>query len=153
MTEPDHRITGLRVAKVLVWLVYAYFLVATVILTLAFFLLLFNASTSAGFTEWVYRSAERFLDPFRGIFPTVEAGNGSVFSAAVLFAIIMYGIFAMLVHGVVYWLDDKITHQRYKAQQAANAAYTTSTPPPTGTTAVQGTPPAEGAVSRPDPSS
>ncbi len=129
MTDPEQRIKGLRFAKALVWLVYAFFVIATVILTLAFFLLIFNASTSAAFTEWVYRSAARFLEPFRGIFPTAEAENGSVVSAAVLFAIIMYGIFAMLVHGVVYWLEGKISHQRFKAQQAELAPYPTAGTP------------------------
>lgn len=122
MSDYRTKISGLRFAKALVWLVYLFFLLATVILTLAFFLLLFNASTDAAFTEWVYRSAGRVLEPFRGIFPTMESESGSVISFAVLFAIIMYGIFAMLVHGVVYWLDAKIIEQRRKAQQAEERA-------------------------------
>ena len=83
-SKDDPRITGLRFAKVLVWLVYAYFIVALVILTLAFFLQLFGASTTASFTEWVYRSADRVMEPFRGIFPTREIGDqGSVIDFAV----------------------------------------------------------------------
>jgi uncharacterized protein YggT (Ycf19 family) len=100
--------TALRFAKGLVWLVYGYFVLAVIILVLAFFLLLFNANTDASFTEWVYRSANRVLEPFRGIFPAVTADNGSVLDFAVLFAIVMYGIFALVVHAVVSWLDQKI---------------------------------------------
>ena len=70
--------TGLKFAKVLVWLVYAYFLIAIIILVLEFFLLLFNASTDASFTQWVYRNGDRVMEPFRGIFPAETAGNGSV---------------------------------------------------------------------------
>lgn len=147
--KDDARVTGLRFAKILVWLVYAYFIVALIILTLAFFLLLFNASTSASFTQWVYRSANRVLEPFRGIFPTKSLGDsGSVIDFAVVFAIIMYGIFALVVHAIVGWLDGKILDLRASiaAQQAADrqrarAARTQ----PVGTWTEPGTPAAPGA--------
>ena len=126
MTEPTRSlpkdpstVTGLRLAKVLPWLVYAYLLLEVIVLTLAFFLLLFNASTDAAFTEWVYRSADRALEPFRGIFPSATAGNGSVLDFAVLFAIIVYGILAMVAHGVIHWLDRKIAEERAKARWLA----------------------------------
>lgn len=112
MVDDDAQVKGLRFARVIVWLVYAYFVVAAVILVLAFVLLLFNANTTAAFTEWVYRSASRVLQPFRGIFPSVQKGNGSVVDFAVLFAIIMYGIFALAVHALVAWLDGKIVERR-----------------------------------------
>lgn len=130
-TRDDGLIIGLRLGKIVTWVVYAYLVIAVVVLVLAFFLMLFNASTTAEFTEWVYRSAERVLQPFRGIFPTAELGEqGSVIDFAVLFAIIMYGIFAMLVSALVRWLDDKIdehrlalAQRRYEArlQQAAQS--------------------------------
>lgn len=105
----DPRITGLRFAKVLVWLIYALFVVALIILVLSFFLQLFNASATASFTEWVYRNADRVLEPFRGIFPTREIGeSGSVIDFATLFAIVMYGILALVVHAFVNWLDTQI---------------------------------------------
>jgi uncharacterized protein YggT (Ycf19 family) len=109
-------VTGLKFAKVLVWLVYAYFIIAVIILTLAFFLLLFNASTDAGFTQWVYRSADRVLEPFRGIFPSATADNGSVVDFAVLFAIIVYGILALLVQSLIHYIDRKIAEERSKAR-------------------------------------
>src|SRR5882762_2753346 len=105
MVDTASKIKGLRFAKVIVWLVYAYFIAATIILLLAFFLLLFDANTTASFTQWVYRSANRVLEPFRGIFPTVTSENGSVIDFAVVFAIIMYGILALLVQALVSWLD------------------------------------------------
>jgi uncharacterized protein YggT (Ycf19 family) len=109
----------LRFAKVVSWLAYAYFIAATIILTLAFFLLLFNASTSASFTQWVYRSADRGLEPFRGIFPTVTHDNGSVIDFAGVFAIIMYGILALVVHAFVTWLDRQIVRNQAEVQRAA----------------------------------
>ncbi len=119
--KDPNTITGLRFAKVLTWLVYAYLIFAVIILTLEFFLLLFNASTDASFTEWVYRSGDRVLEPFRGIFPTKTADNGSVVDFAVLFAIIMYGILAMLLHALIAFIDRKIFEERMKAQRAADA--------------------------------
>jgi uncharacterized protein YggT (Ycf19 family) len=123
---------GLRLAKVLVWLVYAYFIVAVIVLVLAFFLLLFAASTDADFTQWVYRAADRALAPFWGIFPSVEGESGSVLDFAVVFAIIMYGILALLVHALVEWLDTKIFEA--KRRRALAEA------PPTYAPYVQGAP-------------
>ena len=134
--QSDGRTVGLKIAKVLVWLVYAYFLVAVVILVLAFFLLLFNASTSAEFTQWIYRSADRMLEPFRGIFPSALVGEqGSVLDFAIIFAIVMYGLFALVVSNIVDWLDHLIVsrrtalaQQRYEAQMAAAASPGTAPP-------------------------
>jgi uncharacterized protein YggT (Ycf19 family) len=120
VVDTASKIKGLRFAKVIVWLVYAFFVAATIILLFAFFLLLFNASTDASFTQWVYRSANRVLEPFRGIFPTVTNGNGSVIDFAVLFAIIMYGILALLVHALVSWLDAQIVSKQAAAARAAD---------------------------------
>jgi uncharacterized protein YggT (Ycf19 family) len=117
--------TGLRFARVLTWLVYAYFVAAMVILVLAFFLLLFNASTDASFTQWVYRSADRVLEPFRGIFPSHTADNGSVVDFAVLFAIIVYGMLVMAAQALVAFFDRKIGQERAKAVWAQ-----AQTPPP-----------------------
>jgi uncharacterized protein YggT (Ycf19 family) len=119
-------VSGLRVAKVLVWLVYAYLVLAVIVLTLAFFLLLFDASTTADFTQWVYRSADRVLEPFRGIFPRHTAESGSVVDFAVLFAIIMYGIGCLLLHAAIAWIDRRI-----RMEQAKAMTVTASPPPPT----------------------
>jgi uncharacterized protein YggT (Ycf19 family) len=119
MRKDPSTVTGLKFAKVLSWLVYAYFVLAVIILVLEFFLLLFNASPDASFTEWVYRSADRVLEPFRGIFPSHTVDNGSVIDFAVLFAIIMYGILAMVLNAVVAFFDRKIHEERRKAWLAA----------------------------------
>lgn len=132
----DGRTVGLKTAKVLVWLVYAYFLLAVVILVLAFFLLLLNASTAAEFTQWVYRSTDRVLEPFRGIFPSALVGEqGSVVDFAIIFAIVMYGLFALIVANIVDWLNHQIERrrmsldqERYEAHMAAQLAPGTAPP-------------------------
>ena len=119
----DPGVAGLRFAKVLVWLVYAYFALAALLLVLVFFLQLFNASTDAEFTRWVYRSGSRVLEPFSGIFPTRDIGEqGSVVDFAVLFAIIVYGILAVATHTLVDWLDTKALQRKQELKEAQQAA-------------------------------
>jgi uncharacterized protein YggT (Ycf19 family) len=117
-------LNGLRFAKLLTYLLYAYFILAVIVLVLAFFLQLFNASETASFTEWVYRSANRVMDPFRGIFPSKTTGVGSVIDFSMLFGIIIYGIVALLLHSLIEWLDYRIRLTRWKA------AHPGQVPPP-----------------------
>ena len=92
----------IRVARWLVLFAYAIAIIALVVLTIAFFLRLFGANTSAPFVKWIYRSEARFMQPILG--PNEQAANGLV----VLFGILMYGLFAVAVHALVEWLDRKL---------------------------------------------
>lgn len=104
------------VTRAISYLVYAYVVVVEVILSIGFFLLLFGANPSSDFVKWIYRSLNRAMEPFRGIFNPVElTGNtnqevASVFDASVLFAMIIYGLLAILVHAFIRWL----TYRLYK---------------------------------------
>jgi uncharacterized protein YggT (Ycf19 family) len=98
----------MRIARILVLFVYAIAMIAFVVLTITFFLELFGANTSAPFVEWMYRSADRFMRPFRGIFPPIESDGRSVLDVSVLFAMLMYGLFAVAIHALVEWLDRKL---------------------------------------------
>ena len=110
-----NRIVAYRFAKGLTLFMYGVLIVAEVLLVMTFFLQLFNASESAPFTQWVYRSSGRVLAPFRGIFPTVEGQHGSVLDFSVLFAMVIYGMLAMGAHAVIAWLDRKLAAQRWEA--------------------------------------
>lgn len=109
-------------SRALSYLVYAYLLAVEIILFLGFFLLLFGANPSSGFAEWVYRSLERAMTPFRGIFTPIELGTtpgndiASVFETSVLFAMIIYGIVALLVHAFITWLTGRLA--RIEAEEA-----------------------------------
>src|SRR5690348_7179262 len=83
--QSGHEETALRIARWLVWLTYAFLVVATIILLIAFVLLATDANESASFVEWVYRSADRLLQPFRSIYPQIEHGNGSIIDFSILF--------------------------------------------------------------------
>lgn len=117
----SHEARGGRVGPVytisrgLILFVYGFAIACIVILAIAFFLQLFNANETAPFVDWVYRAARRIMQPFRGIFPSVEGEQGSVFDVSMLFAMFMYGLLAVAMHGLIAWIDRKIAVIRYES--------------------------------------
>ena len=101
-------LTLVRVARALTYLIYAFTLIALVILTFGFFLLLFGANPDAGFTEFVYRSLDRVMAPFRGIFESIDLSGNSVLDTSVLFAMIVYGIAGLFLSAAVDWLSERV---------------------------------------------
>ena len=89
------------VVRALSYLVYFYLIVVEIVLFIGFFLLLFGANPSAGFTQWAYRNLDRVMAPFRGIFTPIQLGTTTAdvqatFDTSVLFAMIIYGIVALI---------------------------------------------------------
>jgi hypothetical protein len=119
--------TVVRLARVLTYLVYAFVIVALVILTIGFFLLLFGANPAAPFAEWVYRSLNRVMAPFRGLFEPVPLNGNSVLDTSVLFAMIMYGIAGLFLNALIDWLTQRlvIIRRHQAAAPAADGAPTT----------------------------
>ena len=109
-------LTIVRAARALTYLVYTFTIIALIILVLGFFLLLFGANPEAGFAEWVYRSLDRVMAPFRGIFESIELNGDSVLDTSVLFAMIVYGIAGMCLSAAIDWLSEKVYQLR--ARQA-----------------------------------
>jgi uncharacterized protein YggT (Ycf19 family) len=112
---PEHGggwLTVGKVAKVLLWLVYAWVLVNLVLLVLAFVLLLLGASPDAAFVEWVYRSVQRSMAPFRGMFEPIPLNGESVLDTSLLFAAIVYSLVALGLRAAIDWLTDKLTPPR-----------------------------------------
>jgi hypothetical protein len=143
------RKTALVIGRAISYLVYAYVIVVEVILLLGFVLLLFGANPTAGFTEWAYRNLDRVMSPFRGIFTPIELGAGgsdvpSIFETSVVFAMIVYGIVALVFSALIGWLSGRLnqvtnaeTELQRRAehealldaqQQAAQAAQQQATP-------------------------
>ena len=109
------------IARAISYFVYFYLIVVEIILLIGFFLLLFGANPSAGFTQWAYRNLDRVMDPFRGIFTPIELGTTSAdvpatFDTSVLFAMIVYGIVALLLSGLIGWLSRRL-HQIESAEE------------------------------------
>lgn len=151
---------------------YFYVVVVLIVLTLGFFLLLFGANPTSSFVEWVYRSMERAMEPFRGIFTPIELGTTAgeieaVLDTSVLFAMIIYSILAVVAQQLVAWMTARIyrldwedaEYQRRMAlertatalqpQQVAQPAATTGTPAPSAMAAPSPAPPAPPASAPP----
>jgi uncharacterized protein YggT (Ycf19 family) len=107
-----------RVGRVVVGVLYAIAVVNAVLLTTAFVLRLLGASTDASFTQWVYRSTERTMRPFRGIFPDRELGEASVLDTSLLFAGVVYVGAAVVIDGVLRWMGQKLREQQARTPPA-----------------------------------
>lgn len=109
----DSKTLFLKTSKVLTYIVYAYMVLAVVFLSLGFILLLFGANQTVPFTEFVYKVAAEFLQPFRGIFPLKEIGETGYFSASALFAIVVYMLLALAVNTLITYITSRmIKHQQ-----------------------------------------
>src|SRR3954449_8567616 len=102
------RLSFVRIARVVTYFVYAWVVLSLVILVLGFFLLLFGANPDAPFAEWAYRSLERVMAPFRGIFEAVPLNGNAVLDTSVLFAMIVYAIVGLSVHALLDWLTTRM---------------------------------------------
>lgn len=105
----------LRIARILVRVVYGIVLAIALLLTLAFLLRLAGANPEAGFVEWVERSADRVMDPFRGIFTDHALTDSSVFDPSLLFAALVYFVFALMLDVGVNWLSRRLRRQEREA--------------------------------------
>src|SRR5271157_5826677 len=108
-----------RFGRAITYLVYAFVIIALVILVLGFFLLLFGANPDASFAAWVYRGLNRVMAPFRGIFKTVPINGNSVLDTSVLFAMIIYAMVGLALNALIAWLTRTIAGVR--AQEWAKA--------------------------------
>jgi hypothetical protein len=123
----------LWVGRLFTLIVYVVLLAYAVIVGMAFVLKLFGANPTSDFADWVYRASANIIEPFRGIFPTKPVGeNGrSVFDASLLFALLMYIILAVVLHGVISWMTRQISGidraEEFERQQAALDAQREST--------------------------
>ena len=113
--------------RALVYLVYFFVTVALIVLTFGFFLLLFGANPDAAFAEWVYRSLDRVMAPFRGLFESIQLNGKSVLDVSVLFAMIVYGIVAMALRTLIDWLTYRVELLRQREAHAATLAQQTAT--------------------------
>ena len=117
MERPTRRagIAVAWIARALTYLVYAFVIVALVMLLLGFFLLLLGANPDAPFAEWLYRGLRRVMAPFRGLFEPVQLDGRSVLDVSILFAMIVYGIVALALHALIEWLTARILTMRRHA--------------------------------------
>ena len=121
-----------KVSRVLLWLVYIWVTITLVLLLLTFILELFGANPSASFVDWVYRSVDKAMAPFNGIFKPIQLSGNSTLDTSVLFAMIVYGFVAIGLHVAIDWVTGiERRSQARSARQAAAAAAATAAVGPT----------------------
>lgn len=130
--------TLLRVSRALVWLVYAYVVVCEVILALGFVLRLFGANPSVGFVQWAYRSLDRVMAPFRGIFTPIELGPTAnevpaVLDSSILFAMVVYGILMLAIRHLIDWLTRRLLIAAASASSSIESSGFAESPQPSST--------------------
>ena len=97
----------LKLGKIITWLLYIWIIFGVVMLALRTFLLATSANPTT-FVDFVYRTSADFLQPFRGIFPSLLVGETGYLDVSAIFAIIIYLIFAWLVSAGIKYIQAKI---------------------------------------------
>ena len=123
--------------RALAYVAYAVFIIAEIILLQGFLLKLLGAETDAAYTRWAYRSLDRVMAPFRGIFESVELNGDAVLDTSILFAMVIYGVILLLLRAFLDWLTYRLRkteheHQELvRQQQLANRQAAMASMPPT----------------------
>jgi uncharacterized protein YggT (Ycf19 family) len=100
--------TYLRVSNILVRFLYFWTLFGVIVLSLRVLLLAFSANPATEFVTFIYDTSSRYLEPFRGIFPTKETGSGGYLDVSALFAIIMYLLFMWAVVALIEYVERRM---------------------------------------------
>jgi uncharacterized protein YggT (Ycf19 family) len=112
----------LKATRVLAWVVYVIVLAKCALLVTSFVFQLLGANPDSSFASWVYRSADRSMDPFRGIFPTKELSDNSVLDLSLLFAAVVYVVLAILIDAGLKWLGRQLSDRDRRIRQLQGAA-------------------------------
>lgn len=111
MSGTNAEVAGLRVVKAIVWAIYAIAIFAVIVIAFGFFLLLFGASSKAGFAEFIYSWSVAFSGPFQGMISSTKLGSGGEISWSALFAIAAYSVAAWLLGAGVNAVSRSIYRQ------------------------------------------
>ncbi len=130
MDTSDPKQLTVWLTRAIAYVAYAYLVITEIILVQGFLLKLFGANTGSSYVDWAYRSLERVMAPFRGIFESIELDGASVLDTSIIFAMVIYGILALVVNSLLDWLTyrlDRLERARLleeaKEDAAASQAY------------------------------
>lgn len=119
MTTDQHDLHPARrrllwLARFVGYVINVYVVVVEVILITGFFFLLLGADPTSSFVDWIYRTLDSAMDPFRGMFTPIELGTTSgndvqsVLETSILFAMVAYMIVALAVSTFIHWMSEWI---------------------------------------------
>lgn len=94
-----------NIFKIVTYVTYGIVTIAVVTLLFRVLFLLFSANPATPFVNMIYGISSDFMQPFRGIFPTRPVGETGYLDVSALFALLMYGILAALVKGIMVRLE------------------------------------------------
>lgn len=80
-------------------------------LGIRFFLKILGASQEASFVRWIYITSDSFLDPFRGMFPTLSMGPYFVVELSTLFAMLVYALVGFVVIKIIDFIYHHIVEE------------------------------------------
>lgn len=146
MDTSDPKQLTVWLARVVVYVAYAYLVINELILIQGFLLELFGANPGSSYVDWAYRSLERVMAPFRGMFEPIQLDGRSVLDTSIIFAAFIYGVLVVAVKALIDWLTYHLTRMERKrlaeeAQARAEAVAVAAAGEQT-TTAASTTPPA-----------
>ncbi len=125
MSSLRRRKTTLAIARAISYVAYAWVVVSLVILAFGFVLQLFAANPDAGFTQWVYRHLADTMEPFRGIFPQADVGDGATLDVSIIFAMFVYSLVALAARSLIDWLTyrrDRVERRLLRDQARLEAS-------------------------------
>jgi len=89
------------VTRLVLGLINFFLGLAEIFLGLRVLMRFFAANPTAPFVHWIYTSSDALLQPFRGIFPVSVIGKYHVIDFPAIFAMIVYGLLALLFEALV----------------------------------------------------
>ena len=129
----DPRALTVWTTRAITYIAYAFLLVNQFVLLQGFVLKLLGANPTADYTQWAYRSLERVMEPFRGIFTPIEIDGTAILDTSILFAMMIYGIVILLVRAFLDWLTFRLEKLEYERQ--VELATMAKAPPPSAASA------------------
>jgi hypothetical protein len=130
----DPKVVTVWLTRAIAYVAYAYFVLTEIILVQGFLLKLFGADPSSDYTQWAYRSLDRVMAPFRGIFTPIELDGNAILDPSIIFAMVIYGILALVLRSFLDWVNVRLEklqlqHLVEEEQAAALAAGVYQVPP------------------------
>ena len=103
-TEKEKK--SLSLGQIVVYITYAIVIFAEIVLGFRIFLLLFSANPNTPFVQFIYRTSDDFMAPFRGIFPPHQSMTGGYLDVTALFALVIYALIAVLMGTLMRKLEN-----------------------------------------------
>lgn len=87
---------------------------AELILGLRVLFLLIGANGSSSFVNWIYKTSDTLISPFRGIFNGQTISHGHILDFTALFAMLMYALFGFLLTSLLHIVSSS-TQNHHKS--------------------------------------